>query len=126
MRLGPGTLIGGKYRLEAVLSRGGMGSVWSAHHVQLGVPLAVKFMDPAYAASPSFRARFEREAQAAARLQTPHVVHVSDYGVEGDTPYLVMELLHGEDLQARLKRCGRLSLVDAAVMVAQIGKALRR
>jgi len=76
MHVGPGAIIAGKFRLERPLSRGGMGSVWVARHAQLGHPVAVKFMDPAFAASPAFRARFEREARTAANLQTPHVVQV--------------------------------------------------
>jgi serine/threonine-protein kinase len=126
MQLVPGTIIGGKYRLDRPVSRGGMGSVWAARHVQLGSPVAVKFMDPTYVSSPVFRARFEREARASATLQSPHVVSVQDYGVDGGVPYLVMELLHGEDLHARLERSKRISPDDAWRILVQIGKALRR
>src|ERR1700761_3159272 len=103
MRIAVGEVIAQRYRLESELARGGMGSVWVARHLQLGTPVAVKFMDPGYAETPGARVRFEREARAAAHLQSAHVVRVFDYGLEGDTPFLVMELLHGEDLGARIK-----------------------
>ncbi|WP_437958957.1 serine/threonine-protein kinase (plasmid) [Sorangium sp. So ce119] len=125
MHLGAGSVLIGKYRLERPLSRGGMGSVWVAHHLQLGTPVAVKFMDPAYASSPAFRTRFEREARAAAQLKTPHVVQVHDFGIHESVPYLVMELLQGEDLNTRLQRRRRLPLLEAHRILAQTGKALR-
>ncbi len=74
MQFAPDSVVGGKYRLERPLSHGGMGSVWVARHVSLGSLVAVKFMDPTYAASSTFLARFEREARIAASLQSPHVV----------------------------------------------------
>ncbi|WP_437502228.1 serine/threonine-protein kinase [Sorangium sp. So ce1099] len=126
MHYAPDSVVGGKYRLERPLSRGGMGSVWVARHINLGSPVAVKFMAPTYAASSAFLARFEREARIAASLQSPHVVYVQDYGIDDDTPYLVMELLQGEDLGTRLERVGRLSLVDATLILMQAGKAIRR
>ncbi|WP_437573697.1 serine/threonine-protein kinase [Sorangium sp. So ce887] len=126
MDVEPGTIVGEKYRLEGPLSRGGMGSVWVARHVQLGAPVAIKFMDPEHAASPEFRARFYREARTAANLESPHVVSVQDYGIQGTVPYLVMELLRGEDLSRRLRRVRRLSVAEAARIVLQTGKALRR
>ncbi|WP_437943250.1 protein kinase [Sorangium sp. So ce281] len=126
MQFAPDSVVGGKYRLERPLSHGGMGSVWVARHVNLGSLVAVKFMDPTYAASSTFLARFEREARIAASLQSPHVVYVQDFGVDDDTPYLVMELLQGEDLGTRLVRVGRLSLVDATLILVQAGKAIRR
>ena len=122
----PGTIVGAKYRLETPLARGGMGAVWVARHIQLDAPVAVKFMDPSCAASASSRARFEREAKAAASLHNPHVVAVRDYGVEGNLPYLVMELLRGENLSVRLHRERRLSLQATSRILGQIAKALRR
>ncbi len=126
MHYAPDSVVGGKYRLERPLSAGGMGSVWVARHVNLGSRVAVKFMAPTYATSSTFLARFEREARIAASLQSPHVVYVQDYGIDDDTPFLVMELLQGEDLGTRLQRVGRLSLVDATLILVQAGKAIRR
>jgi eukaryotic-like serine/threonine-protein kinase len=121
-----GSVFAGRYRLERALARGGMGSVWVAQHTQLDVHLAIKFMDPTFAASSDARSRFEREAKAAAKLQSPHVVQVHDYGVEDNTPFIVMELLVGEDLGDRLKRERRLSLKATSDIVTQTAKALRR
>ena len=126
MDVEPGTIVGGKYRLERPLSRGGMGTVWVGRHVQLDVPAAIKFMDPQQAASPDSRARFYREARAVASLESPHVVSVKDYGIQGEVPYLVMELLRGEDLRARLRRVRRLSPAEATRIATQAARALRR
>jgi eukaryotic-like serine/threonine-protein kinase len=123
--LAPGVIVGGRYRLQRVLARGGMGSVWVGWHTQLDVPVAVKFMDPLLAADPAARERFEREAKSAAQLRSPHVVQVLDYGVENDRPFLVMERLEGEDLRDRLRRVGRLSLESASRILNQCCKALR-
>lgn len=124
--LAEGAVIGGKYRLQRELARGGMGSVWQAVHLQLDAPVAIKFMDSALGASDIARERFVREAKAAAQIQSQHVVHISDYGVESGTlPYIVMELLQGEDLDQRLLR-GNLSLAAAEQVVVQAAKGLRK
>jgi serine/threonine-protein kinase len=103
MRPDKGLVVAGRYRLERPLASGGMGSVWVATHLGLDAQVAVKFMSEEVASAPSGRARFEREAKAAARLTSPHVVRATDYGVEEGTPFMVMELLAGESLDARLK-----------------------
>ncbi|AKT42376.1 serine/threonine-protein kinase [Chondromyces crocatus] len=126
MSITPGMIVGGKYRLGQPVSRGGMGSVWAAEHLQLGSAVALKFMDPSFASSPAFRTRFEREARVAASLKTPHVVHVSDYGIDAAGPFIAMELLHGEDLQTRLEQRKRLPIHEVSVLLGQLGKALRR
>lgn len=121
-----GQVIAGKIRLEHPLAAGGMGSVWVAHHLKLDAPVAVKFMAATLAASDTARARFEREARACAQLRSPHVVQVHDYGVEGETPYIVMELLTGEDLAKRLAKRKKLDLDEACRIAEPITKALRR
>ncbi|MFO0761083.1 MAG: protein kinase [Byssovorax sp.] len=126
MKLAPGVTIAGRYRLERRLAVGGMGSLWVARHAQLDVEVAIKFIDPKQAGSAVARQRFEREAKAAATLRNAHVVHVQDYGVDGDLPYLVMELLHGEDLGRRLDREKRLSLQAAAKILHQTARGLRK
>src|SRR5262245_12455782 len=103
-----GSIIAGRYRLERPLARGGMESDCVARRLQLDVDIAIKLMAPEHAASADGRQRFEREAKASAQLKTPNAVQVYDYGVEGDTPYIAMELLDGEDLEARLQREWRL------------------
>jgi serine/threonine-protein kinase len=102
-----------------------MGSVWRAEHVELGTPIAVKLIDEAMVSSTEARARFKREAQAAARLRSIHVAHVTDYGVDGDTPYISMELLEGESLGDRLARLGRLEPRQVAVILSQVAKAVQ-
>lgn len=126
MRERPGTIVAGKYRLEKPLARGGVGTVWVAHHLELGHPVAVKFLDPRVASSPQVRSRFEREARAAAHMRSPHIVQVFDYGITGETPYLVMELLHGETLHGRLRRVKRMGFGDVYRLLVQLGKGLRR
>ncbi|WP_233562039.1 serine/threonine-protein kinase, partial [Sorangium cellulosum] len=126
LSLEAGSVVGGKYRLERPLAGGAMGFLWVARHLQLDVEVALKFMMPQHADSPVARARFEREAKASAQLRTPHVVHVYDYGLEGDTPYLAMELLEGEDLAAYLVRRGRLAPAETLGIIVQVCKALRR
>jgi serine/threonine protein kinase len=125
MRIAEGEVVAGRYRLEKPLARGGMGAVWVARHRQLDSRVAIKFMDPTLASSSAARARFEREAKSAAQIHSPHVVHVYDYGVEEDTPFLAMELLDGEDLGTRIKRHGPLSLGAAADIIVQVARALR-
>jgi serine/threonine-protein kinase len=119
-----GTIIAGRYRVERLVGRGAMGTVWAARHVQLDRAVALKLMEPGHAASADSRLRFEREAKAAAQIESPHVVQVSDYGVDADRPYIVRELLRGEDLSQRLRRVRRLSLADTAAIVTQVSKAL--
>jgi serine/threonine protein kinase len=121
-----GTHLAGKYRLERALARGGMGSVWVARHLHLDVEVAIKLMAPELAASAEGRVRFEREAKASAQLKIANAVQIHDYGIEDDTPYLVMELLEGEDLEARLMRERRLSLSATLGIVDPVCKALRR
>ncbi len=121
-----GLVIAGKYRLERALARGGMGSVWVARHLGLDVPVAIKFMNGALSSLDEALVRFEREAKLSARIRSPHVVEVLDYGTDLGRPYIVMELLLGEHLGERLRREGRLWLPDAAAIVIQVAKALHR
>ncbi len=118
-------LVAGKYRLQRLLGRGGMGSVWEGVHVSLGTRVAVKFIEAEYADSPEARARFVNEARAAATLQSKHVVQVYDHGLMPDgRPYIVMEFLAGEPLDVRLDRLGRLAAADTVRIVQQVARAL--
>ena len=121
-RLREGTVIAGKYRLEHLLARGGMGVIWVAEHLQLEERVAIKFMDLTL---PDARIRFEREAKSTAKLRSPHVVQILDYGVEADLVYIVMELLVGQDLRVRLKRVRRLPLGYVAMIAEQVSKTLQ-
>jgi serine/threonine-protein kinase len=120
-----GRVIAQKYRLLYELGRGGMGSVWAAEHLSLGTNVAVKLIDRQ---SPSATAliRFEQEARAAATLRSPHVVQVLDYGVDGPTPYLVMELLEGRSLSRRLARDGLLTPAETWIVVSHVVRAISR
>src|SRR5215210_1378841 len=104
VRLSPGDVFAGKLRLERKFASGGMGSVWRAWNLQLDIPVAVKVMSAAGVDTPGFAARFEREARAAAQIRSPHVVNIYEHGLHGPLPYIVMELLEGEDLNQRLRR----------------------
>src|SRR5690606_15003513 len=102
-----------------------MGEVWVARHLALDVPVAVKLIKAeAWKNDPRARARFEREAKAAARIRSPHVVQILDHGItEDDLPYIVMELLEGETLGARLRK-GRLLPREVVLLVEQVARAL--
>lgn len=119
-----GMTVAARYRLERLIARGGMGSVWAATDDRLERPVAIKFMDSRLAADRALRERFQREAKAAAKLRTPHVVEIFEHGIDGERPFIAMELLEGEDLQARLLRDKRLALPEAARVVAQVAMAL--
>ncbi len=114
----PGALIAGKYRVERVLGRGGMGLVVAALHLHLGDRVAVKLLRPGSPLTPAARERFLREGRAAARIRSKHVARVVDAGVlDSDEPYLVLEYLEGIDLRALVRRRGPLP-VGAAVQCA--------
>ena len=115
----------GSYHLLREIGRGGMGSVWTAEHRSLGRTVAVKFID-AKCDGEDARRRFEREAVAAARIRSRHVVHVYDHGIDHGRPYIVMELLVGESLGARLERTPVLPLGKALGVLTDIGRALTR
>lgn len=120
-------IVAGKYRLTRLIGRGGMGSVWEGVHLTLGSRVAVKFIEPTYAESPEARQRFENEARAAARLNSKYAVQVYDHGMMPDgRPFIVMEFLTGEPLDARLEREGRISPAETAQIISQVCRALSR
>ena len=121
-----GTVIAGRYRLVAPLSRGGMGSVWRAEHLSLGSPIAIKLIDASLVEHPEARARFEREARAAAALRSPHVVQILDHGVDKDLPFMAMELLEGESLAGRLHRVRTLTPPQTVRVLQDVARAMRK
>jgi serine/threonine protein kinase len=121
---GPGTVILGRYRLDSLLGRGGMGSVWRAEHLQLRSPVAVKLLDSAISGNDQMLARFMREAQSAASLRSPHVVQIFDYGVEDGTAFIAMELLQGESLAERIARLGTLPAEEVIRFLSQVLRAI--
>src|SRR5688572_4904364 len=107
-----GDLIAGKYSVEGVLGQGGMGAVFEVCHRLTGKHFAVKWLLPALSGQTEAVRRFMREAQVAGRVDHPNVVEVYDVGQEGDSFYMVMELLQGEPLARRLDRVRRLSIEE--------------
>jgi serine/threonine-protein kinase len=97
-----GSVLQGRYRINAKLAAGAMGVVYKGERVQLGRPVAVKFLHPWIAAHQAFLTRFDNEARAMSRLQHPHCVSVIDFGVEG-SPYLVMDFATGRTLRQVLE-----------------------
>lgn len=100
-----GTVVAGRYRLESVLGKGGMGVVYSAKHLELETQVALKILPSIYVRDPESLQRFEREARTACKVRHPNVVEVFDLGrLPTGEPYLVMEFLEGYDLDAALSR----------------------
>ncbi|MBW2456036.1 MAG: serine/threonine protein kinase [Deltaproteobacteria bacterium] len=121
-----GKIVANKYRLEHQLAEGGMGEVWVARHLELDVEVAVKFISNLEdEGAETARLRFKREAMAAARLKSPHVTQIHDYGVEEGAPYIAMELLEGEDLDGLLTRQGRIPLRRCADLIEQVCRGLK-
>ncbi len=121
-----GALVAGRFRLESQISEGAMGTVWRAKHIGLEIACAVKFIHAHLFEDPELQLRFEREARAAASIRSPNVVQMIDYGIWEGTPYIVMELLDGEDLARRLERRTRLSGVETIAILAQVARALAK
>ncbi|MBK6520086.1 MAG: serine/threonine protein kinase [Polyangiaceae bacterium] len=124
--LAPGLVVGERYVLEAPLGKGGMGVVFRAKNRDLGQLVAIKFLDGVLSGTELGRRRFERETRIAALIESPYVVRVFDQGEHEGVPYLVMELLQGEDFNALLKREGRLSAARLSPLVTQIARGLRK
>ena len=114
----------GSYRITGQIGEGGMGTVYSAEHVELGKRVAIKTLRSELAANGQVRARFVREGRAAAAVHHPHVVDVHDVGVHGEIPYLVMELLHGHDLAAHVASAGKLKIGEVADLIVPVLTAM--
>jgi serine/threonine-protein kinase len=122
-----GRVIAGKYRVDRLIGQGGMGSVFQATNLAIGKRVALKFLNRDAARDPDATERFQREALAASVVESSHIIQIFDSGTSEDgLPFLVMELLGGEDLRARLVREGRLSVEAAAAVAVQVLRALVR
>jgi eukaryotic-like serine/threonine-protein kinase len=119
-----GQLIAERYRIDELIGRGAMGSVWSAVHTKLDSPVAIKFLNPRIAEEPEMLERFMREARSAAAVRSTHVVQIFDYGVEAGSPYIAMERLVGEGLDARLRSRGGLGPEELDKIVCEVARAL--
>ncbi|MBX3225514.1 MAG: serine/threonine protein kinase, partial [Labilithrix sp.] len=121
-----GKSIAGRYVLRALVGHGGMGAVYEAEHLGLGKRVAIKFIDQEFATDERIVARFAREARAMSAIESAHIVTVFDAGTEDGRPYLVMELLRGEDLGQRLRRTRTVPVPEAMHVVAQVLKGLAK
>jgi serine/threonine-protein kinase len=101
-----GIVLDGRYRVDALIATGGMSSVYRGLDLRLDRPVALKVMDSRYAGDSQFLARFQREARAVARLKDPGLVAVYDQGIDGQHPFLVMELIEGGTLRELLRERG--------------------
>jgi serine/threonine protein kinase len=117
-------VLAGRYVLREVLGTGGMATVWRARDEVLSRDVAVKVLNQQFAADPGFAARFEREARHAAGLSHPRLVTVFDCGVDGSTPFIVMELVAGRTLRQVLDRAGPLRPGEAVRIAAAVCEAL--
>jgi serine/threonine-protein kinase len=115
-----GDVLVGRYLIHSVIGQGGMGAVYEAEHLRLKQRVAIKALRPSLCENNDVVARFEREARTLTRLRSPHAVRVMDVDVLRDgTPFMVMELLHGHDLAAKLARQGPLPVPDAVDYIVQ-------
>lgn len=120
-----GSIIGGTYRVKHRIGRGGMADLYAAEHLRLERPVAIKILRAERELDPLVRARFEREAAALSRIQSPHVLQVIDIlTVPDGRPCVVNELLEGETLEEHLLRRSPLTPLAAVRIAAQVTEAL--
>src|SRR5213075_1587073 len=119
-----GTLLSGRYRLDAQIGTGGMSTVYRSFDTVLERPVAIKLMHREIASHSEQLERFRREARAVAQLSHPHIVTVLDAGEDEGTPFIVFEYVEGETLKERIRRCGRLAIPEAIAYAVEIARAL--
>ena len=119
-----GRTFNNRYKLTERVGLGGMAEVYRAEDNVLGRTVAVKVMLPQYAADPTFTKRFRQEAASAANLQSPYIVSIYDWGLDGETYYIVMEFLRGTDLKTAIKERGAINQRKAAEIGSQVAQAL--
>ncbi|MEO6776070.1 MAG: serine/threonine-protein kinase [Kofleriaceae bacterium] len=121
-----GAMLDGRYRVDSVLGKGGMGRVYRGEHTGIGRAVAIKVLHADLGRNKEAAARFHREALASGRLDHPNIVGVSDSGVlEDGCPYLVMEVLEGEELGKRLERDKRIPWPEAIEILRGVLSGLR-
>jgi len=122
--VGPGTVLGARYRIDTCIGSGNFGTVYRARHLTLDHDVAVKVLRGQMAGDDDAVARFQREAISTCRVQHPNAVLVTDFGVDLDVAFLVMELLKGHPLSVELARSGRLSVTRALQVVLPVCSVL--
>ena len=124
VRLQSGSVFAGDYRVVRPLAEGGMGAVYVVDQLSTGKARALKVMRPEIAHDADSRRRFELEARAGAGIESDHVVEIHSAGVDAGTPYIVMELLDGEDLATRIRRTGALAPSEVREVLEQLCHAV--
>src|SRR5215831_17724274 len=120
-----GQRLAGKYRIESLIKRGGMGAVYRGKHVLMDKTVAIKVLRPALAVDDEVVARFSREAKAASRISHPHAVSVTDFGeAENGVVFLVMEYLDGRTLKEIIRTEGPMRLDRVVEIIRQEAGAL--
>src|SRR5262245_55738847 len=120
-----GDIVAAKYKVERMLGKGGMGYVVAARHMQLDQPVAIKILVPELAENQDAVARFLREARAAVKIRSEHIVRVLDVGTLDDgTPFMVMEFLEGRDFAREIEERKTLPVRDAVDYVLQVCEGL--
>ncbi len=115
-----GQVVAQKYRVDRFIGQGGMGVVVAGFHLELDQPVAIKFLVSESGLESEGAERFRREARAAAKIHSEHVARVFDIGLlDGRVPYMVMELLYGNDLEHEIERRGALPVAEAAGYLLQ-------
>jgi eukaryotic-like serine/threonine-protein kinase len=117
-------VLGGRYALREILGTGGMATVWRATDDVLGRDVAVKMLNAEYASDAGFLARFNREARNVAAVSSSRIVAVYDRGIDGKTPYIVMELVSGPTLRQMLDDGGALPPAEAIRVATAVCEAL--
>jgi serine/threonine-protein kinase len=117
-------IVNRRYKIERKIGDGGMAEVFLGHDDLLHRPVAIKSLRSQYAADAGFRARFEREAQAAASFSHPNIIDIYDVGEDRGTPFLVMEYVPGETLKQIIDNEGPFHPDDVAILIEQVAAAL--
>jgi serine/threonine protein kinase len=121
--LNAGTILADRYRIERLISRGGMGAVFEATQLGLDRAVAIKMLLPTLSRDDKVQERFRREARSVASLHHPNIIQVYDYGISDYGPYIVMEYLRGQGLRQTLRR-GPLAIECAVDLIEQICSAV--
>jgi serine/threonine-protein kinase len=120
-----GQVLGETYKVERLIGQGGMGAIYEASHVRLPRKFAIKMLNAEALANEELYQRFRREAEIASSIGHDNITQVLDFNQTPDgTPFMVLELLVGEDLQGRLKRVGKLTLAETAQLLVQVASGL--